>query len=132
MCSFFKTFFASLLALVIFSLIIFFILLGMVKGLTSKDEEAISAKSVLMLGLTKKFPEHKASSPLSSLGEEESPALFEVLRLIRHAKEDDDISGIYVSMDGNGNGYAASNEIRNALLDFKTSKKFVIAFGNTV
>jgi len=132
MGSFFKSFFAALLALVIFSLIVFFILIGMVKGLADKDEEEIGANSVLTLDLSKKFLEHKASTPLSAFGEEESPTLFEVIRLIRHAKTDDDISGIYISMDGNANGYAASNEIRNALADFKTSKKFVIAFGNTV
>lgn len=132
MGSFFKSFFAALLALVIFSLVVFFILIGMVKGLADKDEEEIGANSVLTLDLSKKFLEHKASTPLSAIGEEESPTLFEVIRLIRHAKTDDDISGIYLSMDGNANGYAASNEIRNALADFKTSKKFVIAFGNTV
>jgi protease-4 len=132
MGSFFKTFFASLLALVIFSLIVFFVLIGLAKGLAEKDEPEISGKSVLTLDLSKPFPEHKASSAFASLGEEESPTLFEVVRLIRHAKEDEDIAGIYISMDGNANGYAASNEIRNALLDFKSSKKFVIAYGNTV
>jgi protease IV len=132
MGSFFKMFFAALLALVIFSLIIFFVLIGVAKGFAEKDGEEIGAKSVLTLDLTKKFPEHKASSPFASLGEEESPTLYEVVRLIRHAKEDDDIAGIYVSMDGNANGFAASNEIRNALLDFKTSRKFVFAFGNNV
>ncbi|HEY0040882.1 MAG TPA: signal peptide peptidase SppA, partial [Flavisolibacter sp.] len=64
--------------------------------------------------------------------EDEPPTLYEVIRLIRHAKDDGDIAGIYLSLDGNSNGYAASNEVRNALLDFKSSKKFVIAFGNNV
>ena len=132
MGSFFKTFFASLLALVIFSLIIFFIIIGFVKGLSDKDEEEIDGQSVLMIDLSKTFPEHKASSAFASFGKEESPTLYELVRLIQHAKDDDDVAGIYVSMDGNGNGFAASNEIRNALLDFRTSKKFVLSYGNTV
>ena len=57
---FFKSFFGALLALVIFSLIIFFILLGMVNGLVEKDEEEIGSKSVLTIDLSKTFPEHKA------------------------------------------------------------------------
>ena len=132
MGSFFKTFFAALLALVIFSLIIFFVIIGLVKGLADNDQPEISAKSVLTIDLSKSFREHKAASTFGSLGEDEPPTLYEVIRLIRHAKDDGDIAGIYLSLDGNSNGYAASNEVRNALLDFKSSKKFVIAFGNNV
>jgi len=132
MGSFFKTFFASLLALVIFSLIVFFIIIGVVKSIASSAEPEVEAKSVLTIDLGKHFPEHQASTPFTSLGGEDLPTLYEVVQLIRHAKDNKDIVGIYVDINGNGNGYAASNEIRNAILDFKTSKKFVIAYGNTV
>jgi protease IV len=132
MGSFFKTFFASLLALVIFSLIVFFVLIGLVKGIADGDQPEVEDKTVLLLDLSKHFPEHKASSPFAGLSGEDAPALFEVVRLIQHAKSDNNIAGIYLSLDGNRNGFAASNEIRSALLDFKSSKKFVIAYGNNV
>jgi len=132
MRSFFKTFFAALLALVIFSLLIFFVLAGLVGSLTKKDNAEVQAKSVLMLDLSKHFPEHSANSPLSSIGEDEPPTLFDVIRLIGQAKTDNNIAGIFIQADGNANGYASSNEIRTAILDFKRSKKFVIAHGNTV
>jgi protease-4 len=132
MRSFFKTFFATLLALVIFTLLVFFVLAGLVGGLTKKDNAEVQAKSVLMLDLSKHFPEHSANSPLSSIGEDEPPTLFDVIRLIGQAKTDNNIAGIFIQADGNANGYASSNEIRTAILDFKRSKKFVIAHGNTV
>ena len=132
MRSFFKTFFAALLALVIFSLLIFFVLAALVGSLTKKDNAEVQAKSVLMLDLSKHFPEHSANSPLSSIGEDEPPTLFDVIRLIGQAKTDNNIAGIFIQADGNANGYASSNEIRTAILDFKRSKKFVIAHGNTV
>ncbi|HZH67492.1 MAG TPA: signal peptide peptidase SppA [Flavisolibacter sp.] len=132
MRSFFKTFFAALLALVIFSLLIFFVLAGLVGSLTKKDNAEVQAKSVLTLDLSKHFPEHSANSPLSSIGEDEPPTLFDVIRLIGQAKTDNNIAGIFIQADGNANGYASSNEIRTAILDFKRSKKFVIAHGNTV
>jgi protease-4 len=69
---------------------------------------------------------------LSSIGEDEPPTLFDVIRLIGQAKTDNNIAGIFIQADGNANGYASSNEIRTAILDFKRSKKFVIAHGNTV
>jgi len=132
MRSFFKIFFASLLALTVFSLIAFFVLVGLVKGFAEKSKPNVEDKSVLVIDLGKHFPEHESSTPMAALGNEQPPALFDVVRLIREAKTDKNIRGIYLSVDGNGNGYASSDEIRTALLDFKTSKKFVIAFGNTV
>lgn len=132
MNSFFKTFFAALLALVVFCFILFLVVLSAVKNLASKEKADVSDKSVLVIDLSKHFPEHGASSPFGTFGSETPPTLSEVVRLIGEAKTEKDIRGIYLSIDGNTNGYASSNEIRTALLDFKTSKKFVIAFGNAV
>lgn len=132
MRGFFKIFFASLLALLVFSLLLFFILVGVVGSLASRDEAKVEAKSVLTLDLSKRFSEHASAGPLDLLAGEQNPTLYEVVRLINNAREDENISGIYLLLDGNSNGYAASNELRTALLHFKTSRKFVLAFGNTV
>lgn len=132
MGSFFKTFFAALLAMLIFTLIVFFIIVGAVGSLAKKEEPEVSAKSVLSIDLSKHFPEHGTAMPFTSLGEEPPPTLYEVVRLINAAKSDKNIAGIFIQADGNSNGFAASNEIRTALLDFKSSKKFIIAHGNTV
>ena len=131
MRSFFKIFFASLLSLVIFSLICLFLAVAFVTALTSKDKPTIPAKSVLVINLSKNFHEKKQENPLSAVsGESDIPGLYDVIRLINYAKTDNDISGIYIEADANANGFASSNEIRNALLDFKSSKKFIIAHGD--
>src|SRR5947209_13568319 len=101
MGSFFKTFFASLLALLIFSLLVFFIIAGAVGTLAKKDKPNVEAQSVLTIDLSKHFTEHATSSPLAVLGEEAPPALFEVIRLINHAKDDKNIAGIFIKADGN-------------------------------
>ncbi len=132
MGSFFKTFFASLLALLIFSLIIFFIIVGAVGSLAKKDKPDVEEKSVLIIDLGNHFAEHASSKPLAALGDDGPPTLYEVVRLISHAKEDKNIAGIFIQADANANGFASSNELRIALLDFKKSKKFIIAYGNTV
>lgn len=132
MRSFFKTFFAALLAFVIFTLIIVFVIIGFAGSLAKKDQPDVEAKSILTIDLNIHFPEHSANTSIASIGQEEPPTLSEVVRLIFHAKEDKNIAGILLQADGNGNGYASSNEIRTAILDFKASKKFVIAYGNTV
>ena len=133
MRNFFKIFFASLLALVVFSLLSFFVLIALAGSLAQKEKEKIAEKSVLVLNLAQHFSEQKQNEPLSELtGMDDAPGLYDVVRLIEKAKEDKNIEGIYIEANGNGNGFAASEELRNALLDFKASKKFVIAFGDLI
>jgi protease-4 len=133
MRSFFKMFFASLLSLIIFSVILFFILIALVAGLTSKSKPDIPGKSVLVLNLDQLYHERQQQNPLAALSDEgDVPGLYDVVRLINHAKTDNDIAGIYVEANGNANGFASSNELRNALIDFRTSKKFVLAYGDVM
>lgn len=134
MRSFFKIFFASLLALFVFCVLGVFILGGAVAALASREKPDVAGKSVLMLDLSQHFNEKVQKNPLGTLSGTESdvPGLYDVVRLIRHAKSDKNISGIYVVANGNSNGFAASDELRTALQDFKTSKKFVMAHGDVV
>jgi protease IV len=133
MRSFFKIFFASFLSLVIFSLICLFIGIAVVSALASKDKPNVPSKSVLVIDLSENFHEQMQNNPLSVVsGENNVPGLFDVVRLINHAKTDDHISGIYIKADDNANGFASSNELRNSLLDFKSSKKFVLAYGDVM
>ena len=131
MRSFFKIFFASLLSLVIFSLICLFVAIAFISAVASKDKPDVPAKSVLEINLSENFHEQIQNNPLSVVsGTSDVPGLFDVVRLINHAKTDNDISGIYIKADESSNGFASSNELRNALLDFKSSKKFIIAHGD--
>jgi protease-4 len=135
MNSFFKMFFASLLSLFIFSLILFFLFVGFIASLASSDKVSVASKSVLVLDLGQNFKEQKVENPLSALSsndEMDIPGLYDVVRLIHRAKNDKNISGIFIIANTNPNGFASSEELRNALLDFKDSKKFVIAHGDVM
>ena len=131
MRSFFKTFLASFLALIIFCLLVFFILVGVISSITSKSKPEIASKSILELDLGQLYHERMVESPWSSLSSEsDAPGVFDVVRLIENAKTDNNIAGIYVHAEDNVNGFATSKEIREALLDFKKSKKFILAYGD--
>ncbi len=134
MRSFFKTFFASLLALVVFVLLVFFFVVVYVGGIASKDKPKVYAKSVLVLDLGQQFAEQMKENVLSILGEENKdvPGLYDIVRLLQKAKNDKNISGIYIIANNNPNGFAASEEIRHALVDFKKSGKFIIAHGDVL
>lgn len=135
MQGFFKTFFASLLALIIFTVIGFFILLGFIASATSADKPVVGRDAVLVLDLSGEFKEQTQENPLDALVngvDHEAPSLYDMVRMIQHAKSDSAIKGIYILCGNNNNGYAASEELRKALVDFKTSKKFLIAYGEAI
>ena len=134
MRSFFKIFFASLLALIIFSLLGVFFLITLAGSLTAKDRPRVEAKSVLVLDLGQHYAEQEKQNPLSVISSEQRnvPGLYDVLRLINRAKTDKNISDIYIIGNNNPNGFAASEELRNALKDFKSSNKFILAHGDVI
>jgi protease-4 len=134
MRSFFKTFFAALLALIVFTLVVFFFFVAFIGGLTSKEKPRVEAKSVLVLDLAQPFAEQLQENPFGVLSSEQEdiPGLYDVIRLLQRAKTDKKITGIYIVANTNPNGFAASGEIRNAFLDFKKSGKFILAHGDVI
>ena len=134
MWNFFKIVLGCLLALIVFSLLAVFFLVSMAGGIASKDKPTIAAKSVIVLDLGQRYEEQVRQNPLAIFTSEERdvPGLYDVVRLLRVAKGDKDIAGIYIIANNNPNGFAASDEIRNALKDFKTSGKFILAHGDII
>jgi protease-4 len=118
-----------MLALVIFSLIVFFFFLAWVGNIASQDRPRVYPSSVLVINLSETFPEMGREDPFRILQGEEPqvPSLYDAIRLIRHAANDKKVEGILLQANGNGNGYAASAELRAALSDFKASGKFILA-----
>lgn len=135
MNSFFKIFFATLLALFVFSVISFFILMALISGLASPKAERTGSKAVLVLNLASAFPEIGIENPLAGLGGEEQydvPSVYDVVRLIATATGDSAVKGIYIRCGANNNGFGTSEDIRNALLDFKRSGKFIYAYADVI
>jgi protease IV len=134
MRSFLKIFFASFLALVVFVVAFLFFTVGYVSSIASKPAEETGYNAVLVLDLNESFAEKAAADPLAGFSDSRynTPGVFDVIRLIRYAKKDTAIRGIYIKASANGNGLGTSEEIRNALRDFKKSHKFIYAFGDVI
>ena len=131
MAGFFKMFFASLLALIVFCFIGFFIFLALIAGLTSAEKPLVEKNSVLVLNIGQQFNEQEVDNPLASFTgnpELNVPGVYDVVRLLHRAADDASIKGIYIQSGLNPNGFATSEEIRNALIAFKKSGKFIIAY----
>lgn len=132
---FFKVFLAAFLAFVAFTAICFFILLIMIGKAITPEKVTISPNSVLVLETGQSYNEQKVVNPLGALMNDESaetPGLYQVVRLIENAAGDDNIKGIYLKVNGNPNGFASTEELRNAILRFRKSRKFVYAYGEVM
>jgi len=135
MRGFFKSFFAALLALVVFTVIVVLVLLGITSNLLSPSRPVVGGKAILVVDLGQTYKEQSQDNPLSDLGSEDEydvPGLYDVVREIGYAKQDSAVKGIYLKCNNDPNGFASNEEIRLALADFKKSGKFVYAYGEAI
>ncbi|RKD14344.1 signal peptide peptidase SppA [Pelobium manganitolerans] len=135
MKQFFKFVFASMLGVFISGILIFVIFIASLAAIvgSSKEKVEVKANSILHLNLNLPITERSSSSPLDDLNvgpfvSEKKLGLNDILKSIKYAKDDSNIKGIYLDVSYLTTGFATAEEIRNALLDFKKSGKFVIAY----
>jgi protease IV len=138
MKSFFKYLLASILGFFIASIILFFVGIGIISGLVSSQEKQveISKNTILLLKLNQPISDRKSTFPsimytISSLGTETQLGLNDILNNISKAGKDENIRGIYLELSGLQTGIATIEEIRNALLEFRKTGKFIVAFSDT-
>ncbi|MDO1448899.1 signal peptide peptidase SppA [Rhodocytophaga aerolata] len=134
MLQFFKFVLATIVGLFFFMLLMLVIFIGIGSAASSGDPVKVEANSVLKLKFDKPIVERSKNDPLSELnlpfGQQNNIGLIQLREAIANAKLDDNIKGIFLEMDMSmSGGYATIEEIRNALLDFKESGKFIVAFG---
>ncbi len=131
MKSFFKIFFASLLALIIFCVLAVVITVWIIGSAVQPSKPELGSKGVLVLDLSTAFSEQGQNNPINSFAGKASytPGLHDVVRMLHYAKLDSSIKGLYIKAGSNNNGLAASEELLRAVEDFKQSNKFVLAYG---
>ena len=134
MNNFFRSFFAALLALIVFSGMLLVIFIVMVAAISSQKKAGIEEKAVMVVNLSTHFPEIPPADIISEITDNRSaqPSLSHLTRLIQHAKNDASVKGIYLKCDNNANDFASSEAIRNAIIDFRRAGKFVIGYGATI
>lgn len=135
MKDFLKYTLATVTGLVITGVIFFFIGILALLGMTFSEPSAtqVSPHSVMVLQLKGTLSERSQEDPLAFLlGDTyQDYGLNDVLAAIRKAKEHKDIQGIYIQAGYLNAGFASLEEIRNALLDFKESGKYIVAYADT-
>lgn len=138
MKDFLKFTLATVTGIILSSIVLFIIgmvtLFGIVS--TADTETIVKKNSVMMLDLNGVLVERTQESPLGILSQlfsddSNTYGLDDILSSIKKAKENENIKGIYLQASMLRTSYASLQEIRNALLDFKESGKFIIAYGDS-
>lgn len=136
MKSFFRSLLATVVGIVISSILLFFIFFGILGAIiSSQDKPAeIEENSILFLKLNRQITDRKPISPfdLQRFNRDDRMGLNEILSNIEKAKEDNNISGIYIEPGYSFSGLATAAEIREALIDFRSSGKFVVTYNNSI
>jgi protease-4 len=133
MKQFFKFMFASMLGTFLLFFILFLITFGIIAAIvasTSGEETVISKGTVLHLKFNKPIVDRSSKTKfvMGYAGPDKSLGLNEILDNLRKAKNDESVAGIYLDLSDIPASYATINEIRDGILDFKTSGKFVWSY----
>lgn len=136
MKQFFKFMFASMLGTFLTLVITIFLLVMIIAGAvmsSTKPDTTIPQNAILRLTLDTPINERSVNNTLNDLGlgTKQATGLYETVNAINTAKTDNHIKGILLDLSAVPAGMATVEEIRNALLDFKKSGKFIYAYSET-
>lgn len=133
MKQFFKFVLATVVGIILSTIIFILVLVGLIAGASADKTAQVDANSLLHIEIKYPIAERTANNPLANLSflgldGDKSIGLKDILANIKKAKTDSNIKGILLDESYMLSGQATTEEIRNALIDFKKSGKFVIAY----
>lgn len=136
MKDFFKYLLATITGIIISTILFFTIITGIIIGLASSSENktVIETPSILHLNINGTIVDRNINDPFEDLnipGMNESPKTYglnQILKALDKAKTDPSIKGIFLNPGILNTGFATISELREALVDFKTSGKPIIAY----
>ena len=136
MNKFFRTFWAALLAFVVGTVVVWLMLILIFAGISAAftpKPVAIMNNSVLKIDLASSIVDSPGSKSVSfnfsTYDATGSLSLLEVLNSVERAETDPNIKGIYINLTGSGGmGISQVEELRDALIKFKESGKFIVSY----
>lgn len=138
-----KTFLKMLLAviagLIITGILFFVIMLSLFSAMAAAGTKAVDIpeKSVLVIKTAALIPDRTGTNPLAmfdpfTMSLTGTPGLNDLLKNLRKAAEDDDVSGILIENGTMPSGWATADELRTALEEFRKSGKFVYSYSDYI
>ena len=131
-------FLGTLIALVVNFFIKVGVVTSMISSLSSETETITKPQpnSVLYMKLDYEIPDRTTDNPFNSINfntmeTKDMTGLNDILRNIERAKTDPNIKGIYMELSSIPTSTATLQEIRDKLIEFKESGKFLVTYGES-
>ena len=132
-------FLGTLIALVINFFIKVGVVSSMISSLSKTESESsttVKPNSVLYMKLDYSIPDRTVDNPFGGINfqtmeSQDQTGLNDILRNIEHAKTDSNIKGIYLELSSIPTSPASLQEIRDKLIEFKESGKFIVTYGES-
>lgn len=130
----FLKFLLATIAGILITFVMFFFLLLIIISASSKDKPVeVKPNTILHITLSEQIVERSTDSPFNLFPADgfsslKQIGLNDILNNIKKAKSDNNIAGIYIEPYFLSAGIGTIEEIRNALIDFKESGKFIISY----
>ena len=105
------------------------ILLAIISAL--KDDEGVPDQVVLTLNLEKRVVEYVPDNPIAKLMNEDVASLRDMIGVLDKARTDERVKGVLAKVGNSPMGFAQIQEIRDAILAFRQSGKFTVAYAET-
>ncbi|MDD4534469.1 MAG: signal peptide peptidase SppA [Prevotella sp.] len=133
MKDFFKYVGATIVGLLIFGLVVTMLATMSVVGMVASSEstQKVKENSVLVLNLEGILQEQADDNLTAKLNGTTGLGLAETLSAIKKAKDNENLKGIFIQAGVFYAYMAQVEEIRDALVDFRKSGKWIIAYGDT-
>jgi len=145
MKQFFKMFFASLLAFVVAGVLLIGFVVAITVAAVNSAKDAVSrggtdeagstaaGRTALVLDLTKTVHEQGEENSFAfGNARPYTPGLYDLVRSLRDAAEDDDVRCLLIKCGGSGMGWASRAALRQAVVDFRRAGKPVYAYGESI
>ena len=127
------SFVGSFLALIFFTITAILMSFVIFSSMSSSMGVKLEKNSILYIRLDGELSERPSemSQMMAMINEgDEGQDLSTLIKSLKLAKDNENIDGVYLDCRGMASGMSSLYELRNALVDFKKSKKFVYAFGD--
>lgn len=128
---FWPSFWAALIVSILGLIIWLIVISGIISSFDTDTGLNVKDKTILHMQLSGPIGE-KGSSKFDpmSFSMNNTAGLSDILHGLETAKEDDKIKGVFIEIDDLNCGFATAKEIRDAINDFETSGKFVVAYNS--
>ena len=128
-----------MLGFILTLIIVFFLFIGLIASIASFAEDktvTVKENSILQVTFDKPIYDRTPNNPFENfdfqnMESKNAAGLNDILKNLRKAASDNNIKGIYLNLSNVPTGISTLEEVRNALLEFKKSGKFIISYSES-